>query len=84
MIGNMRRLAVCAALFRPARFGVGRKSGSAFRHGPGDPSQPDITLIREKIADGVRSLREGRVTDGETFMARMDAELEDIERHGRV
>jgi hypothetical protein len=39
--------------------------------------------IRAKIAQGVRSLREGRVTDGPGFMARMDAELADLEREGR-
>jgi hypothetical protein len=39
--------------------------------------------IREKIAQGVRSLREGRVTDGPAFMARMEAELVELERQGR-
>jgi hypothetical protein len=39
-------------------------------------------VIREKIAQGMRSLREGRVTDGEAFMARMDAELAELERQG--
>jgi hypothetical protein len=39
--------------------------------------------IREKIAQGVRSLREGNVTDGDAFMARMDAELAELERQGR-
>jgi uncharacterized protein YicC (UPF0701 family) len=39
--------------------------------------------IREKIAQGVRSLREGRVTDGAAFMARMDAELAELERQGQ-
>ncbi len=38
--------------------------------------------IGEKIAQGVRSLREGRVTDGPAFMARMDAELAELERRG--
>jgi Arc/MetJ-type ribon-helix-helix transcriptional regulator len=38
--------------------------------------------LREKIAQGVRSLREGRVTDGPAFMARMDAELAELERQG--
>ena len=40
-------------------------------------------VLQQKIAQGVRSLREGRVTDGEAFMARMDAELAAIERQGR-
>jgi uncharacterized protein YicC (UPF0701 family) len=39
--------------------------------------------LREKIAQGVRSLREGRVTDGPAFMARMDAELAELERQGQ-
>jgi uncharacterized protein YicC (UPF0701 family) len=39
--------------------------------------------IREKIAQGLKSLREGRFTDGETFMAKMDAELAELERQGR-
>ena len=39
--------------------------------------------IRERIAQGVRSLREGRVSDGAAFMARMDAELAELERQGR-
>ena len=38
--------------------------------------------LREKIAQGARSLREGRVTDGEVFMARMDDELAELERKG--
>jgi len=40
-------------------------------------------VIREKIAQGVGSPREGRVTDGAAFMARMDAELAELERQGR-
>jgi predicted transcriptional regulator len=39
--------------------------------------------IREKIAQGLKSLREGRYIDGETFMAKMDAELAELERQGR-
>ena len=39
--------------------------------------------VREKIAQGARSLREGRVADGEAFMAQMDAELAELERQGR-
>lgn len=38
--------------------------------------------LRQKIADGVRSLREGKGCDGEGFMAQMDAELADEERQG--
>lgn len=37
-------------------------------------------LLREKIAQGAKSLREGRVTDGEAFMAKMDSELAELER----
>ncbi len=37
-------------------------------------------VIREKIAQGVRSLREGRVVDGPTFMAQLDADLAERER----
>jgi len=32
-------------------------------------------LIRREIAQGVRSLQEGRVVDGPSFMARMDQDL---------
>jgi uncharacterized protein YicC (UPF0701 family) len=39
--------------------------------------------LREKIAQGARSLREGRVTDGAAFMAQMDAELAELERQGQ-
>jgi hypothetical protein len=38
--------------------------------------------VREKIAQGVRSLREGKGTDGETFMAQMMAELGELEHQG--
>ena len=38
--------------------------------------------LREKIAKGVQSLREGRFTDGEAFMAQMDNELAELERQG--
>jgi hypothetical protein len=38
--------------------------------------------LREKIAQGARSLREGRATDGEVVMARMDDELAELERKG--
>jgi hypothetical protein len=39
--------------------------------------------IREKIARGVQSLREGRVVDGPSVMARIDAEMAERERQGR-
>ena len=39
--------------------------------------------IRGKIAWGLQSLRDGNATDGETLMAKMDAELAELERHGR-
>ena len=38
--------------------------------------------IREKIAQGVRSLRAGQGMDGEAFFANMDAEFEAIGRQG--
>lgn len=38
--------------------------------------------MREKIATGMASLRAGQGTDGEAFMARLDADLEAIERQG--
>lgn len=38
--------------------------------------------LREKIAEGVRSLREGDIVDGESFMADMEAELAALERQG--
>jgi hypothetical protein len=39
-------------------------------------------ILREKIAEGVRSLRDGNLVDGESFMAEMDAELATLERQG--
>jgi hypothetical protein len=36
--------------------------------------------IRDKVAQGARSLREGRVVDGDAFMAAMDAGLQTIEQ----
>jgi predicted transcriptional regulator len=39
--------------------------------------------IREKIAAGVQSLRDGRVVDGPSVMARIDAEMAERERQGR-
>lgn len=39
-------------------------------------------IARAKIAQGVQSLRDGKGTDGETFMAAMDAELAELERQG--
>ncbi len=39
--------------------------------------------IGERIAAGMASLRAGRATDGEAFMTRIDAELAELERHGR-
>ena len=52
-----------------------------------DDAQPMIDEYRrticEKITQGVQSLREGRVVDGETFMARMNAELATSERQGK-
>jgi hypothetical protein len=43
--------------------------------------QPRQTM-REKIAQGLCSLREGKGTDGEAFFARIEAEFEDLERQG--
>jgi len=40
-------------------------------------------VLREEITQGVRSLRAGRTTDGESFMTQMDAELAALERQGR-
>jgi predicted transcriptional regulator len=39
-------------------------------------------IMREKIAQGLCSLREGKGTDGEAFFARMEAEFEELERQG--
>jgi antitoxin ParD1/3/4 len=39
--------------------------------------------IREKIAAGMASLRAGEGADGETFLARMDAELAQREQQER-
>jgi hypothetical protein len=40
--------------------------------------------LRKKIAQGIQSLREGRVTDGEAFMAKMNAELVELQRQEQV
>lgn len=37
----------------------------------------------ERIAAGMASLRTGKGTDGEDFMAAIDRELADLERQGR-
>jgi hypothetical protein len=37
--------------------------------------------VREKIAQGMQSLREGKGTDGEAFFAEIYAELDTLERH---
>ncbi|HEY3847359.1 MAG TPA: hypothetical protein VGL95_09620 [Acetobacteraceae bacterium] len=39
-------------------------------------------IIREKIVQGVRSLRAGKGTDGEAFFAKMEAEFEELARQG--
>jgi antitoxin ParD1/3/4 len=39
--------------------------------------------MREKIAAGMASLRAGQGTDGEAFMAELDADLAAIERRGQ-
>jgi antitoxin ParD1/3/4 len=38
--------------------------------------------MREKIAEGVASLRAGEGVDGETFMAHLRAELVELEKQG--
>ena len=37
--------------------------------------------IRKKIAEGMASLRSGEGEDGDSFLATMDAELAELERH---
>ncbi len=39
--------------------------------------------MREKITAGMASLRDGQGTDGEAFMAGLDADLAAIERRGQ-
>jgi hypothetical protein len=56
-------------------------------HGLGEPRLP-LTAeyrqdLRDKIAQGLQSLREGKGTGGEAFVAHMDAELAELERQGR-
>jgi len=41
-----------------------------------------IAAYREKIAQGVRSLRDGKGADGEAFFAKMEAEFEELDRQG--
>ena len=38
--------------------------------------------VRQKIAAGLKSLRAGQGVDGEAFLAELDAELAERERHG--
>jgi hypothetical protein len=38
--------------------------------------------MREKIAQGVRSLRDGKGADGDAFFAKMEAQFEMLERQG--
>ena len=38
--------------------------------------------IREKIAAGLKSIDEGRVVDGDQVFARLEAELDELERNG--
>jgi predicted transcriptional regulator len=39
--------------------------------------------VSDKIARGVRSLRDGKGTDGEAFFATMEAEFEELAQQGR-
>ena len=49
------------------------------------PLAPDYRqAIRQKIAQGICPLREGKGADGEALMAQMDAELAEFERQGRL
>ncbi len=47
------------------------------------PSDEYRQVLRDKIARGMKSLRDGEGADGEAFMARMDAELAELEQQGR-
>ena len=38
--------------------------------------------IRKKIAQGLASLQQGKSVDGESVFARIEAELDALERHG--
>ena len=40
--------------------------------------------VREKIAQGLRSLREGKGTDGEAFFAELEVEFAELERHAQA
>jgi antitoxin ParD1/3/4 len=40
--------------------------------------------IRQKITAGMDSLRAGKGTDGDDFLASMDSELAELERHDRT
>jgi len=55
-------------------------------HDPTDDepmTEDDRQTIREKIAQGLKSLREGKGTDGAAFFAEMYAELDELERQAR-
>jgi hypothetical protein len=48
------------------------------------PMSPEYReAIRAKIAAGLKSLREGKGSDGGEFFASMYADLDELERHGR-
>jgi hypothetical protein len=55
-------------------------------HDPADDepmTEQSRQSIREKIAQGLQSLREGKGTDGGAFFAEMYAELDELERQAR-
>jgi predicted transcriptional regulator len=64
---------------------VRRSGGPAPSDGTEDhqPSAEYREVMRDKIAAGMRSLREGKGVDGEAFFAAMDSELELLERQGQ-
>lgn len=41
-------------------------------------------VIRQKITAGMNSLRAGKGADGDDFLASMDSELAELERHDRT
>ena len=55
-------------------------------HEPADDlpmTDDDRQTLREKIAQGLKSLRDGKGADGASFFAQMYAELDELEQQGR-
>ncbi len=68
-------------LHSDAAFKRAREAGLPDHNAATTSDHPRTT--REQIAQGVRSLREGKGIDGEAFLAQMEAEFDELERQGQ-